>query len=369
MWASDFRRRTLVALPLLIVCGSGCAVSLDGPTPKAPTTTAPAPSVEAGCLLFARGNPQIGLLQGAGISTTLADGSTLWLFSGTAQGTDSLSNGALAQLSSGASAADCFPTVPIASRSAFAPSPIEPDGVISPLDVVRVGDKTWAYYQLFALDAAAAFGVRSMGFGVAPWNPDGGQFVPSSELLWSGDSVPFGTSALVDDSDGGVDADAGVNIYVYGCGSLKTTQPSACYVARVESETLDDPSTYLFWSGADHFSSDVSEAAPIFDGVNSVNVRRHASGRILATYVEPLGSTLEVRSALTPTGPFSKEYDLATCQLGENDFCSGAVQHPELDADDKNVSLSYAATTFASESSGGRYWPRLITATLPDELP
>jgi hypothetical protein len=76
-----------------------------------------------------------------------------------------------------------------------------------------------------------------------------------------------------------------------------------------------------------------------------------------------------VRSALTPTGPFSQPYLLATCVLGPGDFCQGGERHPELETDPQAVSVSAVAASFNSAPPGDRYWPRLAVVPLPAALP
>jgi hypothetical protein len=304
-------------------------------------------------------NPTIALLQGAGVSVVLADGSALWSFSGaTLTDSKSVSNGLLAHVS-GDSASSCYPATSVPTAlPAFAPSPLGSQYLIAPLDMVTVGTAVWSYYQLVALDASAPLGVKLEGTGIAPFNAVTGQFVPTADLLWAGDALAFGESAVA----------VGNDVYAYACSTDANGNP-VCYGAHVDASAIDNPAAYEFSQGAGFFTSDPSQALPVVDGPGGLSVRQHASGRWLATYIRPLDSVVKVRSAVTPLGPFSEEYDLFSCPLGTGDFCSGGNRHPEADVDANTIAVSFAAATFASESAGSRYWPRLAFVRLPDALP
>jgi hypothetical protein len=259
----------------------------------------------------------------------------------------------------GDQAGACFPaTAPSTAAPAFAPPPQGSQYLVVPLDQVQAGAAIWSYYQLYAPDPAAAFGLRFEGTGVAPFDPDAGQFVPTGNLLWSGDGPSFGLSAVVD----------GADAYAYACASDANGNP-VCYGAHALASALDDPAAYTYARGAGFYTSDFAQALPILDGPGSLSVRRHGSGRWLATYVPPLGSVVKVRSALGPMGPFSNERDLFTCQLGPGDFCSGGNQHPEDDPDGGVVAISYVPANLSPPAAGAGYWPRLVLAPLPASLP
>jgi hypothetical protein len=304
-----------------------------------------------GCLLF-RSSPAISLLNGTASSIILPDGSQLWSFSGaTLTAGGSVSNGVGAVVTND-DATKCFPSAMVEPTPLFAPSPRNATDLLVPLDLVRVGDAVWSYYQAFALDAAQPFGVRSVGFGIAKRDMTTGQFQPTASMLWAGDGPAYGTSALV----------MGNDLYAYGCAS------SSCYVAKAPLASMDDPAAYLYATGAGRFSADPTEARPILNGPASISVRQHLSGRLLATYLAPLGTELLVRSALGPTGPFSREYRLASCEAGTHDFCVGGVRHPQLETEG-TLAISYSAASFDSTPPGDRYWAKLAFVKLPLELP
>ena len=288
----------------------------------------------------------------------LGDGSVLWAFSGAVLNDKSNAGpGVLARVT-GDSARGCFGATVVPPTAAFAPSPLGSGYIISPLDVVRVGDAVWSYYQLFRLDSSAAFGVVSAGFGIAQYENTSSQFVPTANLLWPGEGPSFGASALV----------IGTDAYVWGC-SQESNRTQACFGAHALSASIDDPNAYEYATGAGFYTSDASAALPILDGAAGVHVRPHSSGRWFATYAPALGGGLVVRSSLGPMGPFSQPHDLLTCDLGNGDFCVGGEQHPEIDPEANTIAVSYAPTSFNGTPPGDRYWPRLVFAPLPDALP
>jgi hypothetical protein len=107
----------------------------------------------------------------------------------------------------------------------------------------------------------------------------------------------------------------------------------------------------------------------VLTGVSSPQLRAHASGRWFVTYTPPIGSGVMIQSSLGPVGPFSQPQNLLACDLGTNDFCTGGSQHPELDPDANTIAVSYAASSFNGTPPGARYWPRLVFAPIPANLP
>ena len=97
-----------------------------------------------------------------------------------------------------------------------------------------------------------------------------------------------------------------------------------------------------------------------------------SNGDWLLAYTTPLGSTLTVRSGLTPEGPWSAPVTIATCALADPDmFCGGVHLHPAIAAPAGEVVLSYAPETLSSDAAARRladpdkWWPRFVALTLP----
>jgi hypothetical protein len=197
-----------------------------------------------------------------------------------------------------------------------------------------------------------------VGRGVARWNPVSRQFDRPKSLLWTADRPNYG-SAVVRES---------VWVFAYGCVPTDNGWTRACYVARAPAAQLDQSDAWQYATAVGQFTTDVDAAQPILVGVGDLSVRRHASGKLLLTYVLPLDTVLQVRSALGPTGPFSAPYPLGRCDAPVGAFCVGAVQHPEYDPAASSIAVTFARASFEVLSPDVRH-PRFAILTLPTQLP
>jgi hypothetical protein len=93
--------------------------------------------------------------------------------------------------------------------------------------------------------------------------------------------------------------------------------------------------------------------------------------RWLLAYVPPLGTTLTVRSGLTPVGPWSAPVALATCDAPPGAFCDGVHLHPALGSGRGAVLVSYGIDSLAPDKDARRaaapeaWWPRFVALSLP----
>jgi hypothetical protein len=94
--------------------------------------------------------------------------------------------------------------------------------------------------------------------------------------------------------------------------------------------------------------------------------------RWLMAYVSPLGSTITVRSGLSPHGPWSVPVDVARCALADSDmFCAGLRLHPSLSPSDGRIVVSYAPASLSSDTEARRaaapdaWWPRFAGIEVP----
>jgi hypothetical protein len=327
----------------------GCATPLDHEF-DADAAPAGGPPVMAGCEPFRAGAP--GALAGDLHSLVLADGTVLWLGQLAA---DSSAVGFIVGGVIGAGDESICTRLSTVGTAVLAASPLQPDGLITPLDLVETDAGPVLYYQLLARDATQPLGVRAVGVGLAPW--DGTRFVPTGELLWSADRPVYGASAVRD----------GDTVYVHGCLSTGAFA-AACWLARASVGDVASASAYEYWTGS-AWSANPDAAAPVVtDGGPTVSVRKIAA-RWLMTYVTPLGHVVSVRSAIAPEGPWSAPVALFTCDLagaGDGAFCAGGTQHPELG---DGLVVSVAAATFGSATGTDAYWPRVVAVTIPAALP
>jgi hypothetical protein len=234
------------------------------------------------------------------------------------------------------------------------------------MDGVAAGGTTWLYASVARHDAAAPFGQKALGIGVARFDPASNRFVPEPTFLWTADRASYGTAVVP----------SGGSVYVYGCESQGLD--AHCFVARAAPDKLDQPSAYAYYTGSDHWSSSIEDALPVVPSAgNPISVAPDpAAGGWLMTYVPPLGSTMFVRRGLAPEGPWSSAYPLADCDLVDSDtFCTGAFLHPELFVPGGSIAVSYALGSFSADfgdralASPATYGPRLAVVALPRELP
>ncbi len=259
-------------------------------------------------------------------------------------------------------ATDCSSWTVTFEGPSFAVSPLAPTGLLSALDLVQASDGPALYYQVFAPDATAPLGLQLLGTGLAPLDPGSGRFAPTSDLLWSPDRPAYGGSAMR----------VGSLVYVYGSTSSNGIASDDCFVARADASALASTAAYTYWTGSS-WSATPDDAMPIAQAGSVVSVRPDPAGAgYVMTYVSPLlGSTLFVRTATAPEGPWSSPTALGACDLagaGPGAFCGGGQQHPELSSTaGRPLILTYDARTFATDggSGGTAFSPRLVAFPTP----
>jgi hypothetical protein len=374
------RRTSRLAIAVVgVVAPLGCVWRLDGEflpdggtyEPDAGVDAATQPdagsvAVAAGCTLFT-GLPGVTSLAGDAHSLSSAvpsaDGGTgaLWVVDQavtTDGGTESP-----AAIAVGASASGgCAGWSSTFEGAGTTESPLEDGGAIVPLDLVATSSGPALYYQVAAPDPTAPLGLRALGFGVAAMGASG-KFAMTADLLWTPDRPAYGSSALR----------IGDVVFTWGCKSTDAFDAD-CFVAQVPAAHVEDASAYTYWAGH-AWSSEVDDATAVVSAGGAVSVRPdpRGAGRLLMTYVPPLGSTILVRSAIAPQGPWSTPVRLGACDLsgaGPGSFCSGGEQHPELVAGQDAIALTYDARSFTPDAgTPAAFEPRLATFAVPSELP
>lgn len=337
------RQRTL----LLAAClWAGCTLPLDNGTSSDAVGET---DTVTGCALFSAS----AATHGVGHSVDLANGATLWTFDGQWP-SGGRSDGIVGTVTP--TAGGCPGTLAISD--AALPAIGTDSDFATPLDLVRVGSDVWQFYETWRFAADAPFGVKVVGRGVGRWDDKLGHFVRGPQLLWTADRPNYGAAALRD----------GVWVYAYGCVSTDSGWSRACYVARVPALQVADGGAWQYATGIDQFTANPDDAQPVLMGVGDISVRRHASGRLLISYIKPLDTLLQLRAALAPTGPFSAAHPLGRCDAPADVFCVGAVQHPELDPDAVTVAVTFSRASFAPLADELRR-PRLALLPLPVDLP
>lgn len=334
-------RRTEVAIFVSIFL-AGCIIPLDKDT-LSHSSDASVPLIDS-CVLFPSTTSEFS----GGHSVDLPGGVTLWTFAGTPG-----SDGLLATITR--NSGGCGDE--ISSLSIALPPTASDDSFAIPLDLVRSGDDIWQFYEAWRFDASQPFGVRTIGRGVGKFNSKSGSF-DHGTLIWLADRPNYGHSAALD----------GGWIYAWGCLSTNSGWDRACYAARVKPENVLQTDAWQYAMGNQQFSPNPDDAQPILIHAGDLSMKRHRSGRWLATYVNPLDTQIQVRTALTPTGPFSNAFSLGTTTTEPGTFAVEATRHPQLETADNVVAVTYQLANFAGLSAEKRR-PRLAILPLPKDLP
>jgi hypothetical protein len=359
MRSSDLRAR-IAAIATAAVAASACSFPI-GPDRSIQDASPPSPSlpVARGCLVFGGPSPAAPSL-GSPISLATATGAR-WI----------------------------VPTSLGAKMRPFTSAEIDPCAVVSwddgdvhdALDASPFGandtrtidsatstsSTTLVYYEELAPDADAAFGVRSLGHGVALFDVARDRFVPTDALLWTADRPSFGVASVA----------VGDVVFAIGCRGSGFLSAD-CYASHVDAGHAGDPASYAYATGDGHDSSNVDDAWPIVRSAGTqVDVAWLPSlGRFVMAYATPLGRTLHLRSGLAPDGPWSGDLEVAACDLADPDFfCTDVHLHAELATDGATIPLTYGVASLASDAGARaaahpeRFWPRFVRLDVPGSLP
>jgi hypothetical protein len=161
------------------------------------------------------------------------------------------------------------------------------------------------FYSKEHTEPSGAFAFTGAGASIAVWPSADASAVRTvvanapdatdPTRLFTVDEPPWGAAALVE-SD---------TLYAYACPGGNLSAP--CRVARVALASALDRAAWLFWNGSD-WVSDWRAAVPVFEGAPQMSV--HYSEYLqkwVAFYAVPLTSTLALRLAPAPEGPWSSE--------------------------------------------------------------
>ena len=337
-----------------------CGSVVMGAT-RVATTGTPGPPAEVGP---APGTPLAAIDRDAGISTTLSDGSTLWLFGDSAE-RDNVGNFRYFVNNTAAWAAPGSPAVTrdgaVVGPGGLQPTtfvtptqdlgcpPATPSQIMWPLSAVTVPvdattDRVVAYFQNICLGPNLT--TESRGVAVVEWTyhsttPPVGQ--PIAGTVVAQQVFPtntYGNAAVV----------AGGSIYSYACyGPAGGGLPDAygpCKVARVAPATAGSAASYQYWNGST-FVSDPAQAAPMVlpagaDGINNpvatLTVTWDAAHGVYVMAYSPwpgFTNKVVVRVASQPQGPWSApvEVTLPGCADtvgGSGFYCYAGTAQPQF---------------------------------------
>ena len=344
--------------------------------------TQPAAPAEAVCpenLAFFDNRSSVVGMDGA-FSIPLANSQALWLFGDTflgriADGTRQIAGG----LSNSGAIVSPANVRPRCRGAAFiggheavqviGTPDIPGDVRVWPGDGIERDGVVWLYYIVVDASPGVAGGFQVLGYGVVSGRGAPPTFAPSKQLLWKHPSPSFGTSVIA----------VGDQLYVFGTrpaedGSLRTD----VLLARAPLDgALDSASSYSYRTESGAWSADPSLAAPVTAGGPEMSVRYNAFRRTYVAFsIPPFGSTIEMRTAEEPWGPWSEARTVGQCELPYDvpeAFCAGAKQHVELDREGgREVVLTYNTNFHEDPFSMLKayplmYWPVFLDVRVPEE--
>ena len=234
-------------------------------------------------------------------------------------------------------------TQPCGDRWALWPSSIVAD---------TVNNRALIFYSVVS-SRPGTFNFQAVGNSVALWSglnqpPLRPSFtspvVPDHpDLMFNANEPNFGTDAFIKNS----------TLYVYGCGTPTNGADKGCRLAKVDPSTVQDRSTWAFFSSNGNWSPQLSDATSVFTGSSIVSVAwNDYLQRFVAVYSPPFSQHVMIRTAPRPEGPWSAEMNAFDAKTPASGNVYDAHAHPEYDSNSgQTIYISYSRSTgtFASE--------------------
>jgi hypothetical protein len=197
------------------------------------------------------------------------------------------------------------------------------------------------FYSKEETEPTGSYSFKGVGSSIAVWpSPDApaqrvavanGPDPADPTELFSADEPPWGAAALVD---------AGT-LYAYACPGGGLSAP--CWIARVPLANALDRLAWRFFDGKD-WVADWRAGAKIFEGAPLMSVHFSEDlGRFVAFFLVPLGTSLAMRTAPRPEGPWSTAEAFGEgAAAGDGNWDYGLAAHHELAREGGRVEyLSY----------------------------
>jgi len=175
-------------------------------------------------------------------------------------------------------------------------------------------------------------------------------------LFWSVDGPRFGSAILKVPND--------PYIYLYGICQNSETQVQEGFIARVQSDKIEDINRHTYFSGADSWSENRMDAVPIFtDFPNEISVSfNEYLNCYIAVHSHIMTGKVVMRRAPQPWGPWGEEELLFEAvhprskPLPYPDLLYAGKEHPWLSRDGgKTIYVTYIEFE--------EYYPHLMEIT------
>lgn len=218
------------------------------------------------------------------------------------------------------------------------------------------------FYSVVSIQPDGSF--QGIGSSVATWS--GISAVPQRpavspvmvpghpDLMFGQDEPTFGSAALMRDG----------LLYIFACGEDTDGLDKGCRLARVDPATVQDRSTWSFFAGGDSWSTNVSDAVPVFDGNDILSVSwDDYLDAYVAIYSAPFSDNdIVLRTAPSPEGPWSGDMRVLSAKPSADGNTSFDAQaHAEYAADGgRIIYVTYSRQT----STAGAGEVRLLALTL-----
>ncbi len=186
------------------------------------------------------------------------------------------------------------------------------------------------------------------GKSLAAWenpeqSPERVRFNPCHDdptLMFPRGQFGFGDAAVV----------VGPSLYVYGCNLQGNQLP--CRVARVDLDQVLEIKHWATWSTGGKWRKDLNKGKQVFHGneILSVSYNLYLE-RFLAVYSQPMSTSVMVRTASRPEGPWSRPIEAFKAKAPANKigWIYDALEHPEYAQDHgRVVYITYSRQTSAS---------------------
>jgi hypothetical protein len=214
-----------------------------------------------------------------------------------------------------------------------------------------VSNHALVFYSVVNVDPVGNF--KGIGSSVAIWQsfdqlPQRPNFSPAlvadhPDLMFNKNDPSFGSAAVISN---------GV-LYVYGCGQDTNGLDKGCRIAKVNPATVQDRSTWTFYTGNGHWSSSDSKAVSVFDGLDILSVSwNNYLQQYVAVYAALFSNDVMIRTSPNPEGPWSDEITAFTAMAPAQGNVYDAQTHPEYDSNGgQTIFVTYSRSTAGSFSS------------------
>lgn len=170
------------------------------------------------------------------------------------------------------------------------------------------------------------------------------------DLMFTENEPEFGTAAFLRDGA----------LYVYGCGVLTDGFDTGCRLAKVDPSSAQERGAWSFYAGNENWSSNISDAVPVFNGGGSVSWNGYLQ-RYVAVYSQVFSQNVMIRTAPNPEGPWSREVVAFVAMQPSSGNVYDAHAHAEYDLNGgQTIFVSYSRAMPAPFTSE----VRLVSLTL-----